>query len=78
MLWQKISSSNDYDMLVRLLTSDIPPEHRGPGTYMFEALKFRDQWQSRLLRTSAWSPRISRWRGNPTFAEVFSHFLYKA
>ena len=43
-------------VLVHLLTSDIPPEHRGPGTYMFDALKYRDQWESRLLRTSAWSP----------------------
>ncbi|ETZ99435.1 hypothetical protein I547_5663 [Mycobacterium kansasii 824] len=41
---------------VDLLTNDIPPEHRGPGSYMYEALKYRDQWQSRLLRTSAWSP----------------------
>lgn len=56
MLWQKISPANDYATLVHLLTSDIPPEHRGPGTYMFEALKYRDQWESRLLRTSAWSP----------------------
>jgi hypothetical protein len=23
---------------------------------MYEALKFRDQWESRLLRTAAWSP----------------------
>ena len=56
MLWQKISSANDYATLVRLLTTDIAPQHRGPGTYMFDALKYRDQWQSRLLRTSAWSP----------------------
>jgi hypothetical protein len=56
MLWQKISPANDYATLVRLLTTDIAPEHRGPGTYMFDALKYRDQWQSRLLRTSAWSP----------------------
>jgi hypothetical protein len=56
MLWQKISPANDYATLVRLLTSDIAPEHRGPGSYMFEALKYRDQWESRLLRTSAWSP----------------------
>jgi hypothetical protein len=56
MLWQKISPANDYATLVRLLTSDIAPEHRGPGTYMFEALKYRDQWESRLLRTSVWSP----------------------
>jgi len=56
MLWQKISPANDYATLVRLLTTDIAPEHRGPGTYMFDALKYRDQWRSRLLRTSAWSP----------------------
>jgi hypothetical protein len=56
MLWQKIDASNDYAALVRLLTTDIPPERRAPGTYMFDALKYRDQWQSRLLRTSAWSP----------------------
>ena len=56
MLWQKIDASNNYEVLVHLLTSDIPPENRGPGTYMFDALKYRDQWESRLLRTSAWSP----------------------
>jgi len=56
MLWQKISPAGDYATLVHLLTSDIAPEHRGPGSYMYEALKFRDQWESRLLRTSAWSP----------------------
>jgi hypothetical protein len=56
MLWQKISPANDYATLVRLPTTDIAPERRGPGTYMFDALKYRDQWQSRLLRTSAWSP----------------------
>lgn len=56
MLWQKIDNSNNYAALVHLLTNDIPPEHRGPGSYMYEALKYRDQWQSRLLRTSAWSP----------------------
>lgn len=56
MLWQKIDDSNNYAALVQLLTHDISPEHRGPGSYMHEALKYRDQWQSRLLRTSAWSP----------------------
>lgn len=56
MLWQKISPTNDYATLVRLLTADIPPEKRGPGTYMHDSLKYRDQWESRLLRTSAWSP----------------------
>jgi hypothetical protein len=56
MLWQKIDASNNYAAFVHLLTTDIPPEHRGPGTYMYDALKYRDQWESRLLRTSAWSP----------------------
>ena len=39
-LWQKISPVNDYATLVRLLTTDIAPEHRGPGTYMYDALKY--------------------------------------
>jgi hypothetical protein len=56
MLWQKIDDSNNYAALVHLLTKEVPPEHRAPGSYMFEALKYRDQWQSRLLRTSDWSP----------------------
>jgi hypothetical protein len=53
MLWQKITS---LDALMHLLTNDLGPEQRKPGTYMVDALKYRDQWQSRLLRTSAWSP----------------------
>jgi hypothetical protein len=53
MLWQKIAS---YDALMHLLTNELPPEHRKPGSYMVDALKYRDQWQSKLLRTAAWSP----------------------
>ena len=53
MLWQKIRSA---EMLAGLLASDFPPEHRQPGTYMYDALAYRDQWESRLLRTSIWSP----------------------
>jgi hypothetical protein len=30
---------------------------RQPGTFMHDALELRDQWESRLLRTSRWSPR---------------------
>src|ERR1700739_2140696 len=56
MLWQKIDDSNNYAALVRLLTTEPPPEHRAPGSYMFDALKYRAQWARRLLRTSAWSP----------------------
>ena len=42
--------------LIQLLTSDIPAELTGPGSWMHDALELRDQWRSRLLRTSAWSP----------------------
>ncbi len=40
-----------------LLTSTerYDPE-RWPGSYMHGALALRDQWESRLLRTSRWSP----------------------
>ena len=52
-LWQRVIRP---ELLVRLLTQEIPAEHRGPGTWMREALAYRDRWESRLLRTAAWSP----------------------
>ncbi len=52
-LWQKVV---DHNGLLRLLSSETAPEHKGPDSYMMKALKYRDDWQSRLLRTSAWSP----------------------
>jgi hypothetical protein len=52
-LWQKIL---DPSILLHLLTHETPPEQKTPDSYMLTALKYRDQWQSRLLRTSAWSP----------------------
>jgi hypothetical protein len=42
--------------LLGLLTREIAPEMRAPGTWMHEALELRDQWESKLLRTAAWSP----------------------
>jgi hypothetical protein len=47
---------HDSQALLRLLQTEMPPKHRGPGTWMYDALELRDQWISRLLRTSAWSP----------------------
>jgi hypothetical protein len=44
------------DQLAHLLASDMDPAHRGPGTWMHDALAVRDQWESKLLRTSTWSP----------------------
>jgi hypothetical protein len=44
------------DVLLKLLQTEIAPEQRAPGTWMHDALELRDQWTSRLLRTSSWSP----------------------
>jgi len=52
-LWQRVVRP---ELLERLLTREVAPEHRGPGTWMHEALAYRDRWESRLLRTAAWSP----------------------
>jgi hypothetical protein len=53
-LVQKILS---YDLLMGLITE---PENYNPdtwpGSYMHRGLRYRDQWESRLLRSSAWSP----------------------
>jgi hypothetical protein len=46
----------DPHALLSLLQNEIPLDHRGPGTWMHDALELRDQWTSRLLRTSSWSP----------------------
>jgi len=35
---------------------DTPEELKVPGMFMHEALAYRDTWNSRLLRTSRWSP----------------------
>ena len=53
-LMQKIMN---FSTLGRLLTT--AEEHdptTWPGTYMAKGLEIRDQWESKLLRTSAWSP----------------------
>ena len=53
MLWQYIP---DPETVAHLITTELPIERRLPGTYMYDALAFRDQWKSRLLRTASWSP----------------------
>lgn len=52
-LWQRVERP---ELLTPLLTREVPMERRGPGTWMNDALAYRDQWESRLLRTTAWSP----------------------
>jgi hypothetical protein len=44
------------EALLNLLQTEIPADYRAPGTWMYDALYLRDQWTSRLLRTSSWSP----------------------
>lgn len=52
-LLQKVCSM---PRLVHLLTHDMPAEMARPGSWMHDALQYRDQWQSKLLRTAPWSP----------------------
>jgi hypothetical protein len=53
-LMQKIVN---VDTLGRLLTSvEVHDPTTWPGTYMAKGLEIRDQWESKLLRTSDWSP----------------------
>jgi hypothetical protein len=52
-LWQKVL---DARLVQGLLTREVPPDFRKPGTWMHDALALRDQWESRLLRTTRWSP----------------------
>lgn len=52
-LWQRVV---DNQALLRLFTTVLPAQMKAPGTWMHDALEVRDQWTSRLLRTSEWSP----------------------
>jgi hypothetical protein len=47
---------HDPEALLKLLQTGIPSEYRAPGTWIHDVLELRDQWTSRLLRTSSWSP----------------------
>lgn len=53
LLWQKIL---DPDRLWNLLATELPAAGKAPGTWMHDALVVRDDWRSRLLRTTRWSP----------------------
>jgi hypothetical protein len=52
-LWQRMTRP---ERLPRLLTTELPAEVKAPGTWMHDGLAFRDDWESRLLRTASWSP----------------------
>ncbi len=51
-LFQKVVS---HEGLLKLLETETPATFKKPGTFMHDALELRDRWESRLLRTSAWS-----------------------
>ncbi|HEY2427456.1 MAG TPA: hypothetical protein VGI06_00895 [Acidimicrobiales bacterium] len=51
-----LQAVRDPGRIVRLLATDLGPELRPPGSWMHDALEYRDQWRSRLLRSSRWSP----------------------
>lgn len=52
-LMQKV---HDLGWLLHLLGNDLPPEMKRRGSWMHDALAYRDRWNSRLLRTAPWSP----------------------
>jgi hypothetical protein len=52
-LWQRVDHP---ERLPALFTRELPPEVRAPGTWMHDALAVRDDWESSLLRSAAWSP----------------------
>jgi hypothetical protein len=52
-LWQRVDFP---ERLPGLFTRELPAPVKGPGTWMHDALEVRDDWESRLLRSAAWSP----------------------
>jgi hypothetical protein len=52
-LWQRVDHP---ERLPALFTRELPAAVKAPGTWMHDALDLRDDWQSRLLRSAAWSP----------------------
>ena len=52
-LWQRVVN---HKAVMWLLANDLPPAASAPGTWLHDALEVRDRWESRLLRSAAWSP----------------------
>lgn len=52
-LWQRVTR---LDWIPGLLTVEVPEHLKAPGTWMHDALQLRDQWESKLLRSTRWSP----------------------
>ena len=56
-LWQRVL---DHGRLADLLSREVPAEFRQPGTWMNDALRVRDDWESRLLRAPCAGRRSTR------------------
>lgn len=54
-LWQRVVRPEG---LVPLITHEVPSRFKRPGGWMHDALELRDRWESRLLRSVAWSPWV--------------------
>ncbi len=52
-LWQRVTNQAG---LLPLFAREVPDAYKQPGSWMIDALDVRDQWESRLLRVSGWSP----------------------
>ena len=52
-LWQRVIR---LDWVPGLMIMEVPERLKAPGTWMHDALQLRDQWESRLLRSTRWSP----------------------
>ncbi len=52
-LWQRLVRPEG---LRPLVSREVPPEYKAPGSWMHDALELRDRWESRLLRAARWSP----------------------
>jgi hypothetical protein len=52
-LWQRVTR---LDWMPGLLIMEVPEHLKAPGTWMHDALQLRDQWESKLLRSTRWSP----------------------
>ena len=49
-----LSKIHNWELFSFIITIGEPPPH--PGEWMLEGLKYRDRWESKLLRTADWSP----------------------
>ncbi|GMU77974.1 MAG: hypothetical protein AMXMBFR46_07710 [Acidimicrobiia bacterium] len=51
-----ISHVRDADAVTKLLAFEAPRENKQLGSWMYDALKLRDTWTTRLVRCLSWSP----------------------